>query len=177
MRAGKKVRVGGLAKTGYCASLKRYFHGVREHLVFTPGGRIAHVEQLPGNRHDVQGLYALLKTTFRGHLIGDNAYWPKEKMRSSLEKKGIRITAESRSNWHFQYSEHDRKWLKKNRSKIERRIGLFDAQFHANRTLCRSRKHYIARRWTKALSHNTSRHINDVKELPSESLQHFRLAA
>jgi len=49
--------------------LKRWFHGVREHLVFTPGGRIAFVLQVPGNRHDVQGLYGLMKTTFRWHLV------------------------------------------------------------------------------------------------------------
>ena len=76
VRAGKKKRLGGLAATGYCASLKRWFHGVREHLMVTPQGRIAAVVQIPGHRHDVQGLYALLKTSFAGHLLGDNAYWP-----------------------------------------------------------------------------------------------------
>ncbi len=54
---------------------------------------------------------------------------------------------------------------------------LFDQQFHASRSLCRSRKHYIARRSAKAPSHNTARHINTVKELPRQSYLHFRLAA
>lgn len=169
--------MGGLAQKGYCASLKRWFYGVREHMIYTPGGLIAHMEQVPGNRHDVQGLYALLKSTFTEWLIGDNAYWPKKDKRERLALKGIRVTAESRSNWTFQYSGSDRKKLKRERSKIERFISLFNQQFHAGRTLCRSAKHYNARRWAKSLSHNADRHINTVKELPRESYNHFRLAA
>ncbi|GEM_PF-5736344 len=87
IRAGKKKRLGGLAKTGYCSSLKRWFHGVREHLIFTPQGRIAFTLQIAGNRHDVNGLYALLKSSFHGHLFGDNAYWPKAKNAPSLSRK------------------------------------------------------------------------------------------
>jgi hypothetical protein len=177
VRAGKKKRLNGLARKGYCASLKRWFHGLREHLVFTPGGRIAFVQQIAGNRHDVQGLYALLKTSFKGHLLGDNAYWPKDEMRSRLHKKGVTVTAQTRSNWRFQYPAQQKRWLKRNRSKIERRIGLFDVQFHAGRTLCRSLKHYLARRWTKALAHNCSRHINQSHCFPLESVLHFHLAA
>lgn len=177
MRARKKQRLDGLAQTGYCSALKRWFHGVREHLVFTPTGRIACVQQVPGNRHDVQGLYALLKTAFQGHLLGDNAYWPRKDMRTRLDQKGIRVTAESRSNWKFQYPRRRRRWLKRTRGRVERRIGLFDVQFHAGRTLCRSAKHYYARRCTKTLAHNCSRHINTAQKLPLESVAHLRLAA
>lgn len=151
--------------------------GVKEHLIFTPGGQIAHIEQIPGNRHDIQGLYALLKSDFHGRLLGDNAYWPKEAKRNELAEIGISIVADSRSNWNYQYSKRKRKWLKKNRSPIERMIGLFNQQFNAGRTLSRSKKHYVARRWMKALSHNCSRHINIARKLACESLQHFRLAA
>lgn len=91
-RAGRKKRLGGIARKGYCASLKRWFHSVREHLIFTPEGRIAFVVQIAGNRHDVNGLYALLKTTFEGHLLGDNAYWPKAKKRSKLAARQVTIT-------------------------------------------------------------------------------------
>src|SRR5207244_144151 len=69
IRAGKDIRLDGLARTGYCASMKTYFHGVREHLIYTPEGRIAFIQQIPGNRHDVNGLYALLKTSFKGSLL------------------------------------------------------------------------------------------------------------
>lgn len=169
--------MGGLARRGYCASLKRWFHGVREHLIFTPGGRIAFLLQLPGNRHDVNGLYGLLKTSFRGRLLGDNAYWPKEKKRHALARQGITITAATRSNWHEQNTAEEQALLKQWRGQVERRIGLFDRQFHADQTLCRSRKHYEARRWAKSLGHNASRHINTELGLPEESLQHFRLAA
>lgn len=165
-----------MARTGYCASLKRYFHGVREHLIFTPQGRLAFVQQVPGQRHDSQGLYALLKTAFKGKLLGDNAYWPRKAMREKLEAKGIPVMAESRSNWKFQYAPRTKKWLKKRRGRVERRIGLFDKQFHAGSTLCRSAKHYHARRWTKALAHNLSRHVNAARKLPAESMAHFRLA-
>jgi hypothetical protein len=59
---------------------------------------------------------------------------------------------------------------------VERRIGLFDQEFHAGRTLCRSRRHYEARCWAKVLSHNLSRYLNRKLRRPRESLMHFRLA-
>lgn len=157
--------------------MKRWFHGVREHLIFTPNGRIAFIQQIPGNRHDIQGLYALLKTTFAGHLLGDNAYWPKKLKREQLEAKGIQVTAASRSNWKFQYSKPIEKRLRRYRGGVERRIGLFDKQFNAGRTLCRSAHHFEARRWAKALAHNTSRHVNSTHHLPQESVAHFTRAA
>lgn len=166
-----------MARRGYCASLKRWFHGVREHLVFTPGGRIAFVLQVPGNRHDSQGLYALLHTTFRGHLLGDNAYWPRADQREALASQGITVAAATRSNWKVRNTPQDEALLKKWRGSVERRIGLFDRQFNAPRTLCRSRRHYEARRWAKVLSHNLSRHLNGKLRRPPESVAHFRLAA
>jgi hypothetical protein len=173
------VRLGGLAETGYCAALERYFHGAREHLIFTPRGMIACVAQTPGNRHDVQGLYSLLKTSFEGHLLADNGYWPRQQMRRRLRRKHILVTAESRSNWHFQYPPITKRWLRVLRGRVERRIALFDTQFNAGRTLCRSSKHYLARRWIKALAHNCSRHINAANSIlfKFESCAHFHLAA
>lgn len=150
---------------------------MREHLVFTPGGRIAFVLQVPGNRHDVQGLYGLLKTTFRGRLLGDNAYWPKAAKREALTRKGITVTAAARSNWKVQNTAEEKTLLKQWRGKVERRIGLFDRQFNAGRTLCRSRRHYEARRWFKVLSHNLSRYVNRKLRRPRESVSHFQLAA
>jgi hypothetical protein len=132
VRAGKKIRLGGMARTGYCASLKRFFHGVREHLVFTPQGRIAFLQLMPGNRHDVQGLYALLETEFSGTLLGDNAYWPRKEKREELLRHGIEVVAESRSNWKFQYPEITRVWLKTLRG---RRLPP-----HSPRRRCRSRR-------------------------------------
>ena len=145
-------------------------------MVFTPGGRIAFVLQVPGNRHDVQGLYGLMRTTFRGHLVGDNAYWPKAAKREALARRGITVTAATRSNWNVETTAEDKALLKR-RGKVERPIGLFDRQFNAGRTLCRSRRHYEARRWTKVLSHNLSRHVNRKLRRPRESVAHFRLAA
>lgn len=146
-------------------------------MVFTPGGRIAFVLQVPGNRHDVQGLYGLLKTTFHGHLLGDNAYWPKATRREALVRHGITVTAATRSNWKVRNTAEDKALLKQWRGKVERRIGLFDSQFNAGRTLCRSRRHYEARRWAKVLSHNLSRHLNRKLRRPAESVAHFWLAA
>ena len=145
--------------------------------MFTPGGRIAFVLQVPGNRHDVQGLYGLLKTTFHGHLLGDNAYWPKATKREALARHGITVTAATRSNWKARNTAEDKALLKRWRGKVERRIGLFDSQFNAGRTLCRSRRHYEARRWAKVLSHDLSRHLNRKLRRPAESVAHFWLAA
>jgi hypothetical protein len=150
---------------------------VREHLIFTPGGRLAFILQIPGNRHDIQGLYALMKTAFRGHVLGDNAYWPAQSKRPMLEAHGLTVTAASRSTWVAQNTAAEKALLKRWRPKVERRIALFDQQFSAHRTLCRSRRHYEARRWAKALSHNLSRHLNEQMQRPPESVAHFRLAA
>lgn len=157
--------------------MKRWFHGVREHLIFTPEGRIAFALQIAGNRHDVNGLYALLKTSFQGHLLGDNAYWPKAEKRSELAAKEITVTADTRSNWHIKNPPEEQELLDTWRGRVERRIGLFDTQFHAGRTFCRSLKHYCARRWTKICTHNFSRHLNNELNRPEESLMHYQLAA
>ncbi|GMV83813.1 MAG: hypothetical protein AMXMBFR7_49970 [Planctomycetota bacterium] len=42
-------------------------------MIFSMNGYVAHIQHIPGNRHDVQGLYDLLKTAFEGHLLGKNA--------------------------------------------------------------------------------------------------------
>jgi hypothetical protein len=60
VRGNGRQRLKGLAATGCCAALKMYFHGARAHLIFTPNGCIALVLSIAGNRHDVNGLYALL---------------------------------------------------------------------------------------------------------------------
>lgn len=133
--------------------------------------------QIPGNRHDVQGLYALLNTTFQGHLLGDNAYWPREEMDCALIRRGICMTAKTREGFTFQYPPHFRDELHRERARIERRISLFNVQFHAGRTLNRSAHHYRARRWTKALAHNLTRDINTSLGMPLESIAAFRAVA
>jgi len=173
----KKTRLDGLCKIGYCASLDRYFVGVREHLIFTEDGYLAHIEQIAGNRHDTQGLYALLQTDFQGRLLADNGYWPNPEKKQELLAHGIEVIAQTRMNMTFQYPEHVEEWLQKKRGAIERRIGLFNQQFNAGRTLCRSKKHYEARRCCKALAHNGSRHLNRQFGRPMESLAHYRAAA
>jgi hypothetical protein len=150
---------------------------VREHLIVTPQGRIAWLQQVPGNRHDVHGLYALLKTPFRGALLGDCAYQPNPKEAPRLKAHGIRIHAAQKSNARNPRPKALREWLHQRRSKIERRIALFDDQFHATRTRNRSRRHYEARRWTKALAHNAARHINAAHNFPLESVAHFNAVA
>jgi hypothetical protein len=151
---------------------------VREHLIFTPGGRVAFVLQVPGNRHDTQGLYSLLRSSFTGCLLADNGYWPNQKKREALLRQQIKVIAAARSNGKKAVNTPAEKvLLKKWRGRVERRIGLFDVQFHANRTLCRSEKHYRARRWAKALTHNASRHINAALGRPLESLAQLRAVA
>jgi len=174
-RGGRRLE--GLSATGYCASLKKYFHGVREHLVFTPGGYVSEVLTTSGNRHDVNGLYELLKRPFSGALLGDSAYQPNQELRRRLEGAGIRVHAEQRRNAREPRPEYFRRWLHQRRSAIERRIGLYNRQFQASRTLNRSARHYKARRWTKALAHNCSRHVNAEQGRPVESTAHFRAAA
>jgi hypothetical protein len=154
----------------------RWFHGVREHVIVTEGGLIAFIHQMPGNRHDVIGLYDLLTTAFTGHLIGDSGYWPKPKPRAALEARGITVTAGTCKAWHYQNPPEIAELIDNHRRPVERIIGLYNQHFHAGTTRCRSPKHYHARRWTKALAHDLSLYINYTNHWPLESLVHFRLA-
>jgi Transposase DDE domain. len=174
VRERKKVRLDGMAKKGYCSSLKRWFVGLREHLVFTPDGRIAFMLQLAGNRHDIQGLYSFLETSFRGCLLADNGYWPKQDKRIELEEHGISVIACTRSNQKFRHTPGDAALLKKHRPHVERFIGLFDQQFNATKTRCRNIRNYVARRWSKAMAHNASRFINKKNGWPINSVAHLR---
>ena len=167
----------GLGEIGYCAGASRWFCGVREHLVFTPHGMIACVTQVPGNRHDVKGLYALLYTSFRGRLLGDNASTPGHSLDRELREQRIEVVAMTRKDSRQPLPSHTRAFVKLNRGRVERRISLFNQQLHANRTLCRSARHYRARRWFKALSHDVSRYLNPKLRRAPESMLHFRIAA
>jgi len=174
---GNKVRLGGLAQKGRCAALSRWFCGVREHIIASPGGMIALIQEAPGNRHDVQGLYGLIKTSFRGLLVGDNAYWPRREKREGLEASGIYILAGTRSDQHFRHPHALAACIKRRCSDLDRWISLFNNEFHGDRTLCRNPRHYLARRCTKAFAFNAARRINQALALPRESFMHFHLVA
>lgn len=167
----------GLAKIGYCAGAARWYCGVREHLIFTPHGMLAGMVQLPGNRHDVQALYALLRTEFRGRLFADNAYTPGAKLDRQLQAREVFVVAQTRKDSRRPLPRRTRLFVHAQRCRVERRIGLFDRQFHAERTLCRSARHYCARRWFKALAHNLSRYMNPQLRYAPERMLHFRIAA
>jgi hypothetical protein len=170
-------RLNGLAKIGYCAGASRWYCGVREHLIFTPHGMLALVLQVPGNRHDVHGLHALLRTDFRGTLFGDNAYTPGKKLMPELQAHGIQIIAQTRKDSRTPLPAETRAFVHDKRCRVERRIGLFCRQFAAGRTLCRSQRHYEARRWFKLLCHNLSRHLNPLLGRAPERMLHFRVVA
>ena len=167
----------GLAQHGYCAALDEYFYGVREHLVFTPSGMLVCSLQLPGEQHDVNGAYALLKTSFAGVLYGDNAYWPASDKRQELLAHGITVCAVPKRNAKLSLAPCLNKYLRKQRAPIERFIALFDEQFHADDTLNRSERHYRARRIFKLLSHNCSRVANADLQFSIHSVAHFHAAA
>src|SRR5208283_4074265 len=128
------VRLEGLGKIGYCAGTARWFCGVREHLIFTPHGMVTSVTQVPGNRHDVQGLYTLLRTTFHGLLFSDNAYTPGAKLDAQLRAREIVVIAQPRKNSRQPLPRRTRIFVHAKRSHVERRISLFDKQFNAGRT-------------------------------------------
>jgi len=68
--------------------------------------------QLEGNRHDVQGLYSFLDTSFRGCLLADNGYWPKQDKRIALEEHGITVIACTRSNQKHRHTKSNAALLK-----------------------------------------------------------------
>lgn len=177
MRAGRKERLNGLAQHGYCAALDEYFYGVREHLIFTPGGMLVGSLQLSGEQHDVNAAYALLTSSFAGVLYADNAYWPRADKREELLAHGITICAVPKKNAKLPLAPCLDKHLRKRRGVVERFIALYDDQFHAGQTLNRSARHYQARRMFKMLSHNCSRVANDYLQFSIHSVAHFHAAA
>jgi len=138
---------------------------------------IACIAQVPGNRHDVNGLYCLLYTSFRGRLLADNAYTPGRKLDAELREHQIQVVAQTRKDSRLPLPPQTGRFVKANRGRVERRISLFNQQFHANRTLCRSSRHYVARRWFKALGHDLSRFLNPKLHRRGEGMLHFRVAA
>lgn len=138
---------------------------------------LALVLQLPGNRHDVHGLHALLRTEFRGVLFGDNAYTPGAKLFPQLKARAIQVVAQTRKDARYPLPPATRKFVHAKRCRVERRIGLFCRQLHADRTFNRSAQHYIARRCCKALSHNLVRYLNPALGKRPEQMLHFRVVA
>lgn len=133
--------------------------------------------QLSGEQHDVNGLYALLKTSFSGVLYADNGYWPNPEKREELLAHGITVCAVPKKNAKLPLAPSLNKYLRKQRGKVERFIALFDEQFHASQTLNRSERHYSARRIFKLLAHNCSRLANAALHRPIHSVAHFNAAA
>lgn len=132
---------------------------------------------IPGNRHDVHGAYALLKSAFAGVFYADNAYTPNATKREELHAKGIRICAVPKKNAKLPLAPCLDEYLRKERGAIERFIALFNEQFHAGRTLNRAVRHYLARRAFKMFSHNCSRVTNDTIKRSRHSVAHFHAAA
>jgi hypothetical protein len=93
-------RSGGCLSSGSGAgegqTLRREFAGLREHMAFTPDSTRPSALQLAGNRHDIQGLYAILETSFRGSILADKSYWPMQDKRVELEETGITGIARAR---------------------------------------------------------------------------------
>jgi len=133
--------------------------------------------QLSGEQHDVNGLYALLKTSFSGVLYADNGYWPNLEKREELLTHGITVCAVPKKNAKLPLAPSLNKYLRKRRGAVERFIALFDEQFHAGLTLNRSERHYRARRTFKLLSHNCSRVANAALHCSIHSVAHFHAAA
>lgn len=138
---------------------------------------LAMVLQVPGNRHDVQGLHALLHEQFRGLLLADNAYTPGKNLDAQLRAQGVTVVAQRRKDARCPLPPETRKFVHAKRCRVERRIGLFDQQLSADRTLNRVPRHYAARRWFKALTHNLSRYINPALGNAPEQMLHFRITA
>ncbi|MCX7935055.1 MAG: transposase [Planctomycetota bacterium] len=154
-------------------SRKRYFHGVREHLIVSLQGHILYLVEVPGNRHDVNGLYALMRESFRGHLIiADNAYWPKQEKRAALAAQGIT------SLTHVTTGTSNLPWKKKNNLNfVGKSKEISASSINSSNAQNRNPQHYLARRWTKAVAYNATRLLNHRFHFPSESYLHFHLAA
>ncbi|MBI1923614.1 IS982 family transposase [Candidatus Poribacteria bacterium] len=75
IRISRNKIIGDEAYRGYIASKKRYFYGVRVHLLTTASGIPVELAFLPGAAHDVRGMKALpLNLPPGSEIYGDSAY-------------------------------------------------------------------------------------------------------
>lgn len=84
---------------GYCASKRRYFYGLKAHLIVTASGKPVDVVFTPGNIHDMPGLRSLFLDLPEGaNLYGDKGYTDYEWEDLLVAISNIELTAARKRN-------------------------------------------------------------------------------
>ena len=108
----------GEAYRGYIASKKRYFYGLKLHLMATEGGQPVEFFLSPGNLHDGKGLYVFDFDLPEGsQVVGDKAY-NNYAVEDMLEVAGIKLSPFRKKNskrpvppWVYYLQFHYRKMI------------------------------------------------------------------
>ena len=84
---------------GYCASKRRYFYGLKAHLIVTATGKPVEVVLAPGSLHDMPGLRSMFLDLPEGaDLYGDKGYTDYEWEDLLLAISNIELTAARKRN-------------------------------------------------------------------------------
>lgn len=120
----------GEAFRGYIASKKRYFYGLRVHLLITTSGLPVEVMLAPGSEADITAFRRLqLGLPSEAHLLADAAYLDQHEQ-ALLEDAGLHLVAASRKNskqplppWVSYIATHERKRIETVFSQIAAALG------------------------------------------------------
>jgi len=89
----------GEAFRGYCASKRRYFYGLRVHLLVTAGGRPVEVALAPASEADVAAFRRMtLDLPAGARVFADAAYLDGQYERAAGEAAGLALVAQRRGN-------------------------------------------------------------------------------
>jgi Transposase DDE domain len=108
---------------GYCASKKRYFYGIKVHLITTVGGKPVQFACTPGSCNDLKALKHMQLNLPRGALLyADAAYTDYGYEEELLVGDGVQLIPQRRSNLKRQWPGHVRYLQSKHRKRIETAI-------------------------------------------------------
>ena len=126
-----RVRQTGGAFRGYCASKRRYFYGLKVHLVITTAGLPVQVALTPGSVADVTAFQRLPSVLAEGsRIFADSGYLDDTEEALQAEAAGIELVAQRRSNsrrqlppWVSYICQCERKRIETVFSQIARTLG------------------------------------------------------
>ena len=121
----------GEAFRGYVASKRRYFYGLRVHLLTTTGGLPVEVMLAPGSEADIAAFRRLpLALPTGAHIFADAGYLDQHEEALLAEAAGLRLVAQRRGNsrqqlppWVSYIARHERKHIETVFSQIAAAFG------------------------------------------------------
>lgn len=160
-RAYFSKRFKTIAEYGYCAAKKENYYGFKLHALTTIDGYITNIAITGANIDDRKALYDILPSK-KATIIGDKGYISEEITNDLKETKNITLLPIKRSNSKTQYPRELKKWIGKNRKRIETIFSQLTEQFNISKVLANSITGFKTRIQGKILAHNLLCFMNQI---------------